>query len=241
MGITGRITAVFALVCCGFVAGSAAAEASCVPPSIDVVPAYGAPGDRITVFGEAWATSCDDVVPLPEGQEPARAVENIDITMWNYTGVSRPTSVATASANDQFQFRTSFVIPDDVPAGVTTLNASQGYTHYAGTDFFITRAGALAPTTTLFGEPVSTLPTVDTTAAPAPSTSAAPTTTTTETAPTSAAAKASTSRAPDDERAGAAPMTSDSGVSPGWIVVAVLGSAGAAGAVLWRLDRLRRR
>lgn len=123
---------------------SAAADASCAAPEIDIGRQFEVvPGDDLVIRGRFWTDTCDDTgggSPCSQdGFERGDPVQDIRLMLvpkgdHDDEGVF----LAEVDADDNFGFRTEVEVPDVEPGRYVIVDASgQGY--FAGNSFRVKR------------------------------------------------------------------------------------------------------
>jgi hypothetical protein len=114
-----------ALAVTGSVAGCAAQESAeeseraCVAPSVTVEPATVAPGDEVTVRGEAMMDGCADAISMDEdgnviSKEAVTPFTGLDVV---YLAADTEEVLATVDADEHGAFEITVRIPQDSPPG----------------------------------------------------------------------------------------------------------------------------
>ncbi|MET4079517.1 hypothetical protein [Janibacter sp. UYMM211] len=93
------------------VVAAPAATASCVGPSITVLPKKVGPGDQVTVTGAAFGTDCNDAGPTVSDAVLGDPAADIDLVL-NADGT--PTTLATVDADADYAFTQRVTLPADV-------------------------------------------------------------------------------------------------------------------------------
>lgn len=97
---------------------SAPARADCGGPTIRVVPTKAEAEEAITVVGEFWTDTCDDVGGVPgggcfstdDGFDEGHPIQNIEISLRPVKG-AEPIRLETVDAEDDFAFRLEVALP----------------------------------------------------------------------------------------------------------------------------------
>jgi hypothetical protein len=98
------------------------ASANCAGPVIEVQPASGAAGDRMTVTGRFWGTNCYDTGPPPAGEGPLGPPDTgIEITFVDAAG--SPTVLGTVDASAEYTIRLATAVPAGAVDGAARIEA----------------------------------------------------------------------------------------------------------------------